>query len=127
MKLRLTYSAKNYVLILLAVIFLVLYYAVKPENVTGKHRFYPEMITAAQKMQRLQQAVRHEMLSKGIEIDTAVDRLDSGLIGLEWSGITTTLGNVESKRTTVNPDFAALLVKLFQEAGEPKGDTVAAN
>ena len=127
MKLHLTYTAKNCVLILLATFFLVIYYYVKPHSVTGKHQAYSEMTAAAKKMKQAQEAVRQEMSRRGIEIDTTVDRLDSGLIGLEWSGITTTLGNVESKRTTVNPDFAALLVKLFQEADLQKGDTIAAN
>ncbi|MGI5088686.1 poly-gamma-glutamate system protein [Treponema sp. OMZ 805] len=127
MKLHLTYTAKNCALVLLAALFLVLYYYVKPHSLTVKHPAYSEMITAAKKMQQAQQAIRQEMSRRGIEIDTTVDRLDSGLIGLEWSGITTTLGNVESKRTTVNPDFAALLVKLFKEAGLQKGDTIAAN
>ena len=127
MKIQLTQAAKNGVLVAVAVLLAVLYYAVQPEHFTGKHRFYPEMIAAAQKMRRLQQAVRQEMLRRGIEIDTTVDRLDSGLIGVEWSGITTTLGQLESKRTSVNPDFAALLVRLLEEAGVQKGDTVAAN
>ena len=127
MKLQMTNAAKNCVLVLLAVLFLVLYYYIKPRSLIVKQQAYSEMTAAAQKMQGLQQAVRQEMLRMGIEIDKTVDRLDSGLIGLEWSGISTTLGNVESKRTTVNPDFAALLVKLFKEAGLQKGDIVAAN
>lgn len=127
MKILFPPRSKNCLLVAVAVLLLIFYYAVHPNILTGKHQFYAEMTTAAQKMQHLQQAVRQEMLRRGIEIDKTVDLLDSGLIGLEWSGITTTLGQLESKRTTVNPDFAALLVKLFKEAGLQKGDYVAAN
>ena len=127
MKKALSTNGKTYAIVILAALFLLLYYGIKPERPTTKHRFYPEMAAAAEKMQRLQQEVRQEMLRRGIEIDPAVDRLESGLIGLEWSGITTTLGNLESKRTTVNPDFAALLVRLFKEAGLQKGDCITAN
>ena len=127
MKKMLSYNSITYALVLMAGLFLLLYYGIKPESFTAKHRFYPEMAAAAEKMQRLQQEIRLEMHRRGIEIDPAVDRLDSGLIGLEWSGITTTLGNLESKRTTVNPDFAALLVRLFKEAGLQTGDCIAAN
>ena len=62
-----------------------------------------------------------------IKIDKSLDKNETGLIGLEWSGITTTLGDIEAKRTSTNPDFAALLVKLFKEIGLKKGDIVAAN
>lgn len=127
MKILFSPRSKNCLLVAVAVLLLIFYYTVHPKILTGKHQFYAEMTTAAQKMQHLQQAVRQEMLRRGIEIDKTVDLLDSGLIGLEWSGITTTLGQLESKRTTVNPDFAALLVKLFKEAGLQKGDYIAAN
>ena len=46
------------------------------------------------------------------------------LIGDEWSDITTTLGSLESKETSTNPDFAALVVRLLNEAEISKGDTV---
>jgi len=127
MKLHLTYCVKNCILVLLAAAFLVIYYYAKPRSFTGKHQAYYEMTAAANKMKQAQQAIRTEMSRRGIEIDTALDINGTGLIGLEWSGITTTLGNVESKRTSANPDFAALLVKLFKEAGLQKGDTIAAN
>jgi len=35
------------------------------------------------------------------------------------------LGNLEAKRTSTNPAFAALLVKYFKEANLKKGDVIA--
>lgn len=49
----------------------------------------------------------------------------TGLIGLEQSELTTTLGRLEAKRTTTNPNLAALLVRLLKEAGVKPGDSVA--
>ena len=53
------------------------------------------------------------------------DLNQTGLIGLEQSPLTTTLGNLEAKRTTTNPNVAALLVYLLKKAGVKRGDTVA--
>jgi poly-gamma-glutamate system protein len=52
-------------------------------------------------------------------------RIQGALIGPEWSDLTTTLGDPEAKRTTINPNFAALVVHLLQETGVKKGDTIA--
>jgi|YNPBryunderm2012_1023409.scaffolds.fasta_scaffold00068_14 poly-gamma-glutamate system protein len=49
----------------------------------------------------------------------------TGLIGQEDSPITTTLGNLQAKRTTTNPNLAALLVYLLKKAGVRKGQAVA--
>jgi poly-gamma-glutamate system protein len=46
------------------------------------------------------------------------------LIGDEWSEITTTLGSLEAKETSTNPDFSALIVRLLHEAGITQGDKV---
>lgn len=46
------------------------------------------------------------------------------MIGNAWSEITTTLGSLESKEISTNPDFAALVVRLLHEAGITAKDTV---
>ncbi|MDD4207962.1 MAG: poly-gamma-glutamate system protein [Mesotoga sp.] len=63
--------------------------------------------------------------SLGIEIDPSVDPNLTGLIGPEFTELTTTLGNLQAKRTSTNPDFAALLVKYFEELDLKRGDPVA--
>ena len=47
-----------------------------------------------------------------------------GLIGLEYSDITTTLGSLDAKYTANNPEFAALTVKFLSEAGIDSTSTV---
>ncbi len=49
----------------------------------------------------------------------------TGIIGDEFTPLTTSLGDVEAKRTSTNPAFAALLVKFFHDAGLKRGDVVA--
>lgn len=62
---------------------------------------------------------------KGISADKKIDPNQTGFIGLELSSITTSLGSLEAKRTTTNPDFAALVVVLLKEAGVKEGETIA--
>ena len=73
----------------------------------GKNRLLPEKLEAAQAMER------------------TLDRVEHQLIGPEWSDITTTLGSLEAKRSSLNPNLAALVVHLLDQAGVNQGDTIA--
>lgn len=114
-------------LVVLAVLFIFIQYELKPRGIKVKSEYYAEMKTAAQKMKYMEEEVKVERLKRGIPIERELDKNETGLVGTEWSGITTTLGSLESKRTSCDPDFAALMVKVFREAGLEKGDRVAAN
>ena len=83
------------------------------------------MITAAQIMEKAISAIRSYCNRTGIKIDETTDPNLTGLIGSEISPIATTLGNLAAKRTTTNPEFAALVVRLLEEAGVSPGDTIA--
>lgn len=82
-------------------------------------------LAAASLMMEATREISSYRLSLGIEIDPLLDPNGTGLIGPEFTELTTTLGNLEAKRTSTNPDFAALLVKYFKELGLRKGDPVA--
>jgi len=84
-----------------------------------------EMAAAARLMAAATAAVRDCRAAKDIPLDRTADPNATGLIGLESSAITTSLGSLEAKRTTTNPDFAALVVSLLHEAGVRRGDAVA--
>ena len=117
----------NITLVLLALFFIFIQYGLKSKEIRVKSSYYNEMMAASEKMKIMSEEIKNERIRKGIEIDKNLDFNETGIIGKEWSGITTTLGNLESKRTSTNPDFAALLVKLFKETGLKKGDIIAAN
>lgn len=57
--------------------------------------------------------------------DSTADPNGSGLIGLEWSPITTTLGSLPAKRSAAQPAAAILLRRLLGRAGVREGDVVA--
>jgi poly-gamma-glutamate system protein len=84
-----------------------------------------EMIEASRLMARAEDALRNCRALKGVAIDPGTDPNRTGLVGLETSPTTTSLGNLEAKRTTANPNFAGLLVDLFEQAGLKKNDAVA--
>jgi poly-gamma-glutamate system protein len=87
--------------------------------------YYNEQIQAAQLMKICLETIKEERLKRNIPLDVGLDPNQTGIIGEEYTQLTTTLGNLEAKRTSTNPAFAALLVKYFKEANLKKGDVIA--
>src|SRR5690625_1204576 len=50
----------------------------------------------------------------------------TGLVGVAWSEITTSGGNLEAKRTATDPQWGNALIQLLENAGVERGDNVAA-
>jgi len=87
---------------------------------------YAEQMTDAAHTMREAIAVIADYQEKaGIKIDKEIDPNHTGLVGPKLSEISTTLGQLEAKRTTTNPDMASLMVHLLHEAGVTPGDTIA--
>lgn len=80
-------------------------------------------LAAAEQMAEVEREVLRYVLAQGIEIEKD-DLNRTGMIGPEWTELTTSLGMLEAKRTALQPDFAALMVKYYHEAGLKPGDTV---
>jgi len=91
----------------------------------AKHESYDDMLAAARKMSEATAEIKRMRAELGIPIDPADDPNATGLIGQELTDITTTVGNLQSKRTSTNPDFAALMVDYFDRLGIKGGDLVA--
>src|SRR5690606_11617886 len=85
---------------------------------------YATMVNAA-KIMREGMDVLKPLRAARAPINPEFDPQRSGLIGLENSVVTTNQGGRESKQTTVNPNWAAVAVKLLAEAGVQQGDLVA--
>ncbi len=83
------------------------------------------MIQASKIMEDAMDALRDCMSERGLTLDEKNDPNRTGLIGIEYSFLTTTKGDLEAKRTTTNPGFAAVVVFLLKEAGVKRGDSVA--
>lgn len=60
------------------------------------------------------------------ELEFRHDINKTGLIGLSWSEITTSGGNLEAKRTATDPEWGKALVNMMLSLGVRKGDPVAA-
>jgi poly-gamma-glutamate system protein len=110
-----------YVLAVLSVLFLALAMLIAERPLPERG----QMLRAARLMQTATERIERCREKQGIAVDPVEDINRTGLIGLENSPITTSLGNLGAKRTTVNPNFAALVVRLLCEAGVRSGDPVA--
>ena len=106
-------------LLLLAVAMAGLWYLAAPARLTGEENLLWEKVRAAQ----LHLAAWAE--EKGLEAPAGSDPWACGLIGVEWSGITTTLGELASKRTACNPAWAVQFHRWFRQQGLQKGDPIA--
>jgi poly-gamma-glutamate system protein len=87
---------------------------------------FEEKLHAANAMQRALDLVRgHRAHDLAAPIDRELDPTGSGMIGLASSITTTNSGSLAAKRTTVNPNWAAVLVDLMHRAGVERGDLIA--
>jgi len=92
-------------------------------NVIQPH--HKEKLAAAGLAKQCMDVVRSERVRRGHPIDRELDPAGTGLIGAEMTPITTITGYLNSKRSSVNPNFAAVVVDLLREAGVREGDRVA--
>ncbi len=86
--------------------------------------YYETQIEAATLMQECLDVIKEYVLDNNISIEKE-DLNQTGLIGPEISELTTTLGHEDAKRSTLNPNCAAMMVKYFMQAGLKQGDVVA--
>ncbi len=115
----------NLTLLLVFIISFSGLYLLETYRYKEKHETFEEQIQAARLMYSAIQEIRKYRIISGIKINKEVDPNETGLIGEEFTPLTTTLGNLEAKRTTTNPAFAPMLVRFLHQAGLKKGDIVA--
>jgi poly-gamma-glutamate system protein len=82
---------------------------------------------AARIMQEGIVTLRLERERRGLAWYDALDPNHTGLIGRDYSDLTTTLGSLPAKRTATNPNLAGLVVELLDAAGVRRGDAIAVN
>lgn len=84
-----------------------------------------EKMAAATRAARCFEAIREARIGTPASLDAENDPEASGLIGQEFTLTTTDRGVLESKLTSVNPNFAAVFVQYFYELGLKPGDHLA--
>lgn len=121
-------TKKSYVLLLLTLCILILgYRALEAGKVSAQADDYQMKLEASSLTAECFAAIKDLKAERQIPMDLASDINYTGMIGQAYSAITTTLGNLEAKRTSTNPNMAAVIIDMFHELGLKSGDTVAIN
>ena len=119
-------SAKSkFSLILLMLVSIALFIWVENSRVFISDKYYEEKLAAAKLMQSAELAIKEYRNSEGIYIDEVNDPNRTAMIGDKQSPIVTDRGDLTSKLTSLNPNFAAVIVEMFEEANLKKGDKIA--
>ncbi len=113
-------------LIALAVICIALYEWSETSRVEYKLPHYSEKIAAAKLMDHALRALQDVTMEKGIFANEPYpDPRLTAIVGQQFSLVTTDFDVFETKLTGANPNFAAAVVDLLEQAGVRKGDLVA--
>ena len=123
MKHKPTKIKKAYLIASLAVLILGFFLTLFLANVEAAE-FEEEQRNAMERMERAEAYIKNRILKKGIEIEET-DLNKTGLLGPEFTELTSTPGEEGAKRSTLNPEFSAVMVRYFHEAGLEEGDTIA--
>ena len=83
------------------------------------------MARASRLMEEATLVIRREREKSGGRFDLRADPNRTGLIGPESSPLVTTIGDLQAKRSTTNPNMAGWIVHLLDQAGARPGDAVA--
>jgi poly-gamma-glutamate system protein len=86
---------------------------------------YAEKMAATRLAQSMMSAVREAKISRGIHIDPEIDPANTGMVGSVVTPITSNTGYLESKLTSTNPNFAAVVIHMLKRANVQEGDVVA--
>jgi poly-gamma-glutamate system protein len=86
---------------------------------------YAEKMLAARKAQDALEVIQDASEAKGLRVRLKTDPSGSRLIGEVLSPITSGSGSLVSKQTSVNPNFAAVVVQWLKDLGIKSGDVVA--
>ncbi|MDD4243926.1 MAG: poly-gamma-glutamate system protein [Bacilli bacterium] len=86
-------------------------------------RYVEEKQEASNLSELAMKKIKERKAELGIPMATK-DILQTGLLGERYTSISTTFGVLEAKRTSLNPNFAAVIIDMFKEGGIEKGDEV---
>lgn len=112
-----------YIYLIWSLVIIIAVVATLRTTTVSECRYYDEKIEASNITESCFKRIKKYKIDNNIETPKE-DVLESGMLGKHFSYITTTTGVVESKRTSVNPNFGAVVIDMFKEAGVKKGDEV---
>lgn len=112
-------------LLLISLISLAGLLLVERWKVANPQPYFEEKTAAAKLAQDAFAAVKAARIEVGPPIDRLIDPSESGLIGLPMSLVTSDKGDVAAKQTSLNPNFAAVIVDMLKEVNVQENDVVA--
>ena len=86
---------------------------------------YSHKVEAANLMKKAMAVLKNHRMEQSVFIDIENDPNETGLVGDPFSLITTDEGDLDSKLTTLDPNFSAAIVELMDQLNLNKNDTVA--
>ena len=86
---------------------------------------YDSKVKAASLMKSAMDELKDHRMEQSVFIDIENDPNETGLVGGPYSLITTDEGDLDAKLTTLDPNFAAVVIDLMYQLGLKKNDTVA--
>ena len=115
----------NYVLIFLALLSLGGFFIVENNKIMRKDTWYKEKLEAAILCKKATQTIKNYHYGHAKFINSFNDPNETGIIGNEYSPITSEKGSFSAKSTATNPNFAALVVHFLKDIDVKEGDYVA--
>lgn len=109
---------------MLTAFFLVVVQSLEYTSIIRLDAGHEKRVRATQRMMRGMNAIRDARLALGIGLNLAIDPNGTGLIGEEYTDLTSTQGSLQAKQTSLNPQFADLALTLMRQAGVQRGDKV---
>ena len=83
------------------------------------------MFEAAYRTEAAFDAIACRRVERGQKMLRSQDPRRTGMLGPSMSLVTTLPGHLDAKQTSINPNFAAVAVRLLLDAGVQRGDCVA--
>ncbi len=90
-----------------------------------EQRYFKQKMKAAGLAAKGMHHLKNTFFPDEIAIDNINDPNNTGIIGQQFSQLTSGRGSLPIKLSTTNPNFAAMIIEQIKEAGLKEGDNVA--
>lgn len=118
-------SLSRTALVLVALVSVAVFVAVESFPVVAEQSRHADKLAAARLALKGMEVIKNRKLELGHGIDPEADPAQTGLIGESITPITSNTGFLDAKRTSTDPNFAAIVLHLLDEAGVGEGDKIA--
>ncbi len=112
------------VLVVMAIVTAIVFYGTSALRVERKAPGYEVKIRAVKRMARALEVLKNYHLQQAVMVDPVNDPNETGLIGHQYSLITTDQGDLDAKISVLDPNMAAMVVDLLLRTGVKAGDTI---